>query len=451
VEDPEERLRVVARRLAARLQIALRQFRTAVIDHSPALVTSQMDEWLEGYWNRVSGLRGEASSASAGLVLPQHSGPREPLDFQEEIIAEVSRRMTSESRFLMTLPTGAGKTYTATRLLLGQLAAGTIRSFLWLAPQKILVAQARGELAREWWFTSQANSLLLSEWDEESSPSETEGCLAAFATIQSGDVDPEAYWQPDAVVVDEAHHLQSNTWGAWVERIGKSAKLLLGLTATPGRCIESECAGLSSIFHDNLVYPGILGGTPIAELMARGVYSEIDTVRLSPSYLTVDDRARRSSLSPSVAALIPGRLDAIVEAVVARPEDSVLVFCNSIAHSHVVAAALHAAGVSVEVVSSDVPTAVNAKFIQQFRGGAVQCLVNAKYLTTGVDMPTATAAILAVPIGSPIVYEQIVGRISRGETMDGTPAATVLEFDDHNAKHGGVMGYARFAEHWGIA
>ena len=72
---------------------------------------------------------------------------------------------------------------------------------------------------------------------------------------------------------------------------------------------------------------------------------------------------------------------------------------------------------------------------------------DALVLATGYDCPAIRHVILATQIRSPIMFEQIVGRASRGPLVGGHAKSTVWQFDDHLAAHGLPQSYYRYSDY----
>jgi len=58
-------------------------------------------------------------------------------------------------------------------------------------------------------------------------------------------------------------------------------------------------------------------------------------------------------------------------------------------------------------------------------GGEPMVLCNYGVLTTGFDAPLTSAAIIARPTKSLVLYSQMVGRVIRGPRVGGTPRAEI--------------------------
>jgi DNA repair protein RadD len=83
--------------------------------------------------------------------------------------------------------------------------------------------------------------------------------------------------------------------------------------------------------------------------------------------------------------------------------------------------------------------------IRAFEAGALSVLINKTLLATGYDCPAISNVILTVPIRSAVLFEQMVGRASRGPRVGGNSKATVWYFEDHLKWHGEPASYQRYA------
>ena len=71
-------------------------------------------------------------------------------------------------------------------------------------------------------------------------------------------------------------------------------------------------------------------------------------------------------------------------------------------------------------------------------------LLNKHLLAAGYDCPAVSDVVLASPLRSAILWEQVLGRVSRGPSVGGTEVGRVWELDDHRSMHSKVLSSARF-------
>ena len=96
------------------------------------------------------------------------------------------------------------------------------------------------------------------------------------------------------------------------------------------------------------------------------------------------------------------------------------------------------------------PATRRESILGRFAAGEIPVLFNKTLLATGYDCPGVTDVVLATPIRSAILWEQMLGRASRGPAVGGTEVGYVWELDDHRNMHHRVMSYVRYrGELWG--
>ena len=64
----------------------------------------------------------------------------------------------------------------------------------------------------------------------------------------------------------------------------------------------------------------------------------------------------------------------------------------------------------------------------------------------GYDCPAVSNVVLTMPIGSVTLFEQLVGRASRGPATGGTAQSKIWQLDDHLTIHDYPKSYSRYRE-----
>jgi superfamily II DNA or RNA helicase len=115
-----------------------------------------------------------------------------------------------------------------------------------------------------------------------------------------------------------------------------------------------------------------------------------------------------------------------------RRHDRVLLFAATVEHALVLATALRARGAWAHAVTGVTPSEERARLISDFRGTAFgpRILVNYGVLTTGFDAPRTSAALIARPTKSLVLYSQMVGRATRGPRAGGNAIAEITTVVD---------------------
>lgn len=387
-------------------------------------------------------------------------GTTSPLfDYQDEIVANSLRWLDSGSprSAMVSMPTGAGKTRTAAWLCRVLIERQQTVRILWVAPAVELIRQAC-DAFRYLWDAFRPSPEVRCHYgvipDVYGSASE-KPCVA-FVSTQYASKNLAALRQFAArlLVFDEAHQAAAATFRRVVtEQMGLAHGHVLGLTATPGRGEVGGTNDLASLFGSQLVTPRLLGDNPINTLRQMGVLCPLKFHRLPLPKRW--DSARVVSLATRASvdelALNPYRFWSVVENLASRAGDAKsLVFGASIAHCISLVIALRAKGVCAELVSHDMTDEQRRKTLARFAAGETSVLVNKGILATGYDCPGISDIFLATPIRSAVLWEQIVGRVSRGPAVGGTPVGNVWELDDHRAMHKDVLSYSRYtSEAWG--
>ena len=368
--------------------------------------------------------------------------------YQRELVEQVERTCAArppENIGLLTLPTGAGKTRTVAVALLRMLTKGNARLVLWLAPTRELLGQAAGTLRAVWQLDRKAVDLELVRTDLLAGFPEDVECGVLFATPQLIAARLKRGRIPDAdiVVFDEAHHVEAPVFRRALEHVRgmrRRSAAIVGLSATPGRATEGETERLVDFFGGRLLRSEQLGRDPIGNLQRRGVLAR---VAFKDVPLENWGRLQARGWSRDV-----GRFRAIVRLAHELAQKArVLVFAASVDAARLLAAALRCQGTRAEAVSSVDRDEVRLSRLRAFERGDLSVILNKRLLATGYDCPTVQHVILATRIGSAILFEQIVGRATRGPLVGGHARSTVWEFDDHLAAHGLPQSYYRYSDY----
>lgn len=392
----------------------------------------------------------EAKEALEGILeLEPISVESQLLDYQAELVLEIIElcgRRPPDNIGLVALPTGAGKTRTAVCAILKLVAANSVGKVLWLAPSRELLEQAIGAF-RALWLTSgnQSIGLDLCRCQILKDYPKARRTTVYFST-------PQMLYQRllrarsklpiwDLIVFDEAHLAEAPTFRdalTLARELGGAEAPCFGLSATPGRTNESGTDSLVGLFNRHLVTSRLLGKDAFDALRKRGVLAKVD-FRIIPG----------SSTKPCTrtdAATDTDRFRATI--LLCRQlskTGSTMVFSGSVRHAVALAGSLKHQGVPAAWVSGAMSTRDRERTLKAFEAGALSVLVNKTLLATGYDCPAISNVVLTVPIRSAVLFEQMVGRASRGPRVGGNAKATVWYFEDHIKWHGSPASYQRYA------
>lgn len=112
----------------------------------------------------------------------------------------------------------------------------------------------------------------------------------------------------------------------------------------------------------------------------------------------------------------------------------IILFAASVTHAKLLAAILQARNVVSEAITANTPRFERQRIISGFRGSREESMVLCNYgvLTAGFDAPQTSAAIIARPTKSLVLYSQMMGRALRGPLAGGNPEAEIITVVDTN-------------------
>jgi type I restriction enzyme, R subunit len=362
-------------------------------------------------------------------------------------------------RVLLSLATGAGKTFIASNLLRRVADAGQLRRALFVCDRDELRTQAAGAL--QILFGGDAATV------EGKDPKKNARIL--IATYQTLDVSqeedtanflsqnyPENYFSH--IIIDECHR---SAWGKWSQVLTRNPDAVqIGLTATPRELVDVENTPAvqqdRAITSDNLRY----FGQPVYEYdIAQGIEDgylaacEIITseVDIDNTGITIEDILKRNpkdaitgqpvtesqlrelyeKTSYENRILLPDRVIAMCEDLfnylmaTGSPEQKTIIFCVRDRHADDVAAQLNNLYVQWCQQQGKQPlenyafkcTAKSSgnDYLPDLKGSSRSHFIatTVDLLTTGVDVPAVENIVFFRYVESPISFYQMVGRGTR--------------------------------------
>ncbi|MER6164979.1 DEAD/DEAH box helicase [Streptomyces violaceorubidus] len=362
---------------------------------------------------------------------------------------------SSERRTVLHLPTGVGKTRTGMDLICDHLRQHEPTLVVWLARGRELLEQAALEFERAWSSLGNREVTVARMWGDAPTDLDdiTDGIVVlglekagAAAKSAPGFLDHLAL-RTTLTVFDEAHQAIAPTYRRVVEALTlRSDSSLLGLTATPGRTWAdiSEDEKLADFFARQKVMLEIDGyDNPVTALIEQGYLARPDfrTVAAdSGMKLSARDKQALAASFDIPDELIAGLADnvqwnlQVVRTVLDLSEQHrrILLFAASIEHSRLIVAILSMFGIDAEQVTGESSTRHRDRVINRFKGPGTRPMVLSNYgvLTTGFDAPAASAAVIARPTRSLVLYSQMVGRVIRGPKAGGTSTCDVVTVVD---------------------
>jgi superfamily II DNA or RNA helicase len=107
-------------------------------------------------------------------------------------------------------------------------------------------------------------------------------------------------------------------------------------------------------------------------------------------------------------------------------------FASSVSQSDLLACVLKARGLNAQSVTSNTSPVDRTRFINSYKDSNEEpkILCNFGILTTGFDAPKTSAALVARPTISLVLYSQMIGRALRGIKAGGNKEAEIVTILD---------------------
>lgn len=375
--------------------------------------------------------------------------------YQQEAIDLVKEDLSEIGASIIDLPTGSGKSYVIAEI------AKLVQPVLILQPSQELLKQNYEKLCLI------VNPMEVGIYSASFNKRDTSHPYI-FATIQSIYKVPELFKHVKLVIIDECHGVSTKDMDSMYRQffaaIGNPK--IYGLTATPYRLEigyqwQRNWAGgneLVAVTMLKMIRHTRTKGEkdPITGKRGPGVmfwkrilYSVSHTALLEAGYLSPLEYIHEPLLPyeqiPVNASCSDYNLEAYAEAVVGREANilrtiseaknrykSVLVFCASTDQARRLNETMRGSGlVLAETDKKEREAAVNA-----FKTGAIRVIFNVGVLTTGFDHPSLDCVVLLRPTRSPLLYMQMLGRLTR--TAPGKEKGTVIDLSDTCRKMGRI-------------
>lgn len=427
----------------------------------------------------VNDLKTSVEVKSCGDILPSKgTNIRSPYEHQKKAMEALDKINKEESySTLVVLPTGGGKTYTASMWLLKN-AIDKKKKILWIAHRQMLLDQA-AESFQKFAYTEVVPHISsfrfrivsgASSHDRTIDIKADDNLLIISKDSIGRNIERLDKWLEGEkelyLVVDEAHHSTAKTYRKVINYVKEKVPnlKLIGLTATPFRTAEEEQGLLGKIYSDGVsdgqVVRGDIGITyqiGLKELINRQILSK----PIFESYFTEENYGDSLGLESweriqyldnlpddiaSQMAESAARNKLIVETYKEKQDEygQTIVFAVNVIHAIQLSALFNKAGIKSDFVVSDIRDGVtgvtvsredNERKLEAYRKGELQVLVNVNILTEGVDLPKTKTVFLARPTVSSILMTQMVGRALRGTAAGGTSSAYIVSFIDHWNEH----------------
>ncbi|PYE51992.1 DEAD/DEAH box helicase family protein [Deinococcus yavapaiensis] len=406
------------------------------------------------------------------------ASPKEPAAHQREALGKLRAWFDAPHTLkggMLVLPTGGGKTFTATRFL-SSVALSKGYKVLWLAHTHHLLEQAFysfgpppgrdadgyevGHVTGKAQLRVRVVSGTLGHGRAHDVKGKDDVVIATLQTIARAYGDARLRGLRDfvasangklLVVFDEAHHAPARSYRRLLEALRADAPnvTLLGLTATPTYANARSQGWLAKLFPQGIVYQVSAARLMAQRVLAKPVLHEVST-KVTPTFDDATFRAWAGSyrdLPESVVEDLAKNRErtALIADTYAQHRErwgQTIIFADRWYQCEQLRALLEARGVRAGAVYSSVDGRSSAAeraerthsdthaTLDAFRRGELDVLINIRMLTEGTDVPNVQSVFLTRATTSRILLTQMIGRALRGPAFGGTSEAHIVSFVD---------------------
>ena len=350
---------------------------------------------------------------------------------QEKFVNLVCEALNTRKNTLGVAPTGAGKT-----VMLSAVAGRMDGTGLVLQHRDELVTQN----AKTFHAVNPGNAMTLYTAGNKRWARERGGWT--FGMIQTVANALEGMPAFDNVIVDEAHHISSNTYLKVIAALRtKNPNIkVLGVTATPIRGDKKTLASVFDNVADVITIRELIDGgflvKPKTFVVDVGVQDQLRDVRKLPADFDMDEVARIMDH------------DVVTEKVVESWKEKAgnrqtVIFAATVAHAEHVREAFASAGVAAAVVNGSMADAERKACLASFDAGRIQVVINVAVLTEGWDCQPVSCVVLLRPSSYKSTMIQMIGRGLRPVDPERYPGVIkhdciVLDFGTSILMHGSI-------------
>lgn len=337
---------------------------------------------------------------------------------------------------MFQMPTGTGKTRLFTSIISDIKAWGIITQ----KEPKILIIAHRVELIEQ--ISDNLDRYKVSHGIIAGGKERNLRPLVQVASIQTithrTNKDVASSLHVDFIIIDEAHHSIANSYKKLWELYPQAKKL--GVTATPWRMNH---LGFTSIYNKLIVSKSIKEFIDEGWLAPYSYYSIKDNSNIRQNISGIDEFDIEGDYKVSALERVMDKvsiranlLDSYLK--LARGKKGII-YSISRKHSDHICEEYKQAGLNIVRIDSETPREERRMYVQRFRNGQIDIIVNVDIFSEGFDCPDIEFIQLARPTKSLVKYLQQVGRglrptSGKGKCVILDNVGSHIEFDLPNAE-----------------
>lgn len=234
--------------------------------------------------------------------------------------------------------------------------------------------------------------------------------------------------KPALIIIDEAHHVLSNSYTRILDKF--PAAVVLGFTATPQRMNEG---GLGAVFQqliESVSTEWLIQNHYLAPYKYYGVQladaSKLHTKQGDYDRQEVEDLMNRSAIFGS----------AVENWQKYAKNKKTIIYCSSIITSKNTVQAFRSAGIAAAHLDGATPKQERDRVVNDFRAGKILVLSNVDLFGEGFDVPDCEAVVLLRPTKSLTLHIQQSMRSMRADPNNPDKVALILDHVGNFTRHG---------------
>jgi len=402
----------------------------------------------------------DPKSGKINLELHSDSTYRPLYPYQSKLFFEADEMVDKKyHRFMIMMPTGAGKTRLAMEIISHFLIRGVRtkkeKQVIWLADSEELLEQAIETFKNIFPHLVEKKTKLYRLWGNYSSLSYEKNSIifASYQTLVGIIKNNPDLLNPDLIICDEAHNVIATTYKPTIEKLSENGACVIGLTATPVRTNKgSQNNELKEFFYwnsqttrrsfldieinvdkyDNTVdylqknqylsYPNIynIDTGNLESLISKQMFRLVSKSRELPAKF-LEILAQNNDRNRKIAVKL---MD------IGKEKKRTLYFGTNRYQTQLICAIMILSGIKAVYLDGDSPISYRRDSIEKFKNGEIDIICNCDLFTTGFDDPQIEVIMIGRPTKSIVLHQQMIGRGMRGPKMGGTKEFDLYRIND---------------------